>query len=290
MTNLLQLSRDLAALAALHAGSVVSLRGRTGAASGFVWRDGLLVTADEPFDTDEGLHANFADGRAVPARLVGFDPSTDVALLRVDAPTPPPVPLDAAAPLAVGELALALGRTGDGPLAAMGVVAAAGPGWRSMRGGRIDALLRLDLRLDPLGEGGLAVDAAGRAFGMTVLGPRRRALAIPAATVERVAAQLLARGRVARGYLGLGLQPVRVDGREERGFLVASVDPDGPGRAAGLAQGDVLVGWDGEPLPKLRALLARLDPDSVGREVRLAALRGGEPREVRLVIGERPAE
>jgi len=112
---------------------------------------------------------------------------------------------------------------------------------------------------------------------------------IPAATIERVAAHLLRHGRMARGYLGLGLQPVRLDGTGEEGVLVSSVAGDGPGRQAGVLQGDIIARFAGERVGGMRTLMTRLGPESVGRTVDLALLRGGEERVVTLTIGERPA-
>jgi S1-C subfamily serine protease len=123
---------------------------------------------------------------------------------------------------------------------------------------------------------------------MAVWGPRRRVLVIPSATIERVAPILASHGRVARGYLGLGLQAVAVDGGEGAGAMVMSVDRNGPGAAAGIHQGDVIVAWNGAPLRDLQALLRALGPDSVGQTVSLALWRGGEGREVVLTIAERP--
>jgi S1-C subfamily serine protease len=157
-----------------------------------------------------------------------------------------------------------------------------------MRGGEIDARIELDLSLRRRAEGGIALDADGRAFGMTVFGPRRRVLVIPGATIARVGAQLESHGKVARGYLGLGLQPVRLDRDSGVGAMVMSVDPQGPGAKAGVLQGDVITAWDGKPLGSVGALLRALGPDSVGSKVALSVSRGGETRTVDLVISQRP--
>jgi S1-C subfamily serine protease len=254
-------------------------------ASGFVWREGVVVTADEALEGEEGFHVHLPDGSRAEATLAGRDPSTDVALLRVAGALPGPLPLVDGS-RSVGEIVLALGRSAEGPVAAMGVVGALGPAWRSLRGGNIDARVTLGLRLPRAAEGGVAVDAEGRAFGMAVFGPRRSALVIPAATIERVAPRLLEHGRIARGYLGLGLQPIRLEESGETAVLIVSVDPGGPGRRAGLVQGDILVAFDGQPVQGLRQ---RLGPDSVGRTVQLTVLRGGERRAVAITIGESPA-
>ena len=288
MTTLLpDLSRALAAAAAQGAASVVGIEGPRTRASGFVWREGLVVTADEALEAEEGLSVRLPDGSQAPATLAGRDPSTDVALLRVEGALPAPVALDPATPRALGEVALAVGRGEHGSMASMGIVGTVGPAWRSLRGGRIDARLGLDLRLRGAMEGGLVLDADGRAWGMAVSGPRRSALAIPAATVERVAAHLLSHGRVARGYLGLGLQPVRL-GDGAAGAVVTSLDEDGPARAAGVLQGDILLRFGGEPVGAM-GFRQRLGPESVGQEVELGLLRGGEPRTVTLRVAERPA-
>jgi S1-C subfamily serine protease len=120
---------------------------------------------------------------------------------------------------------------------------------------------------------------------MAVLGARR-VLVIPAATIARVASRLETHGRIARGYLGLGLQPVKLD--DGIGAMVMSVDKAGPSAAAGIRQGDVIVGWNDEKISGVRALLRALGPDSVGATVDVAVRRGGEPVRVKLTVGERP--
>jgi S1-C subfamily serine protease len=173
------------------------------------------------------------------------------------------------------------------PTAAFGVVSRATGPWRSLRGGEIDARIELDLRLRRTAEGGLVLDMTGQAVGMAVFGPRRRVLVIPSATIERVAPKLESQGRVARGYLGLGLQPVAIDGSDGSGTMVMSVDPHGPGAQAGIHQGDILISWNGEPIPHVQSLLRALGPESVGQTVALALSRTGQTQQVSLTITER---
>jgi S1-C subfamily serine protease len=283
-SSLETLSTGLADFVALVSPSIVRVDSTRSRSSGFVWRPNLIVTADEALAEEGEVAVAVTGGARHPATIVGRDASTDVALLRVEGVALPTVTLRTL-PLRAGELALAVG---GGALAHWGVVAAAGPSWRSMRGGEIDARIELDVRLRREAEGGLALDARGWAFGMTVFGPRRRTLVIPAATIDRVAAQLERHGRIRRGYLGLGLQPVRTEDDGAAGAIIISVDKNGPGASAGLHQGDVVVNWDGQPLSDVAALLRTLGPDSVGRNVAIGLRRGGAPLQLTLTVGERP--
>jgi S1-C subfamily serine protease len=165
------------------------------------------------------------------------------------------------------------------------VTSLAGGPWRSLRGGDIDARIELEVRLRHSHQGGLALNASGDAIGMAVSGARR-VLVIPTTTIDRVVARLETHGRIARGYLGLGLQPVKLD--DGVGAMVMSVDSTGPSAAAGIRQGDVIIGWNDEKLSGVRSLLRSLGPDSVGSVVDVAIRRAGEPARFKLTIGERP--
>ena len=214
-------------------------------------------------------------------------PRTDIALLRVDRSDLQPISLTTSA-VDAGALVIAVGAEDGKPTVAFGVVSRAAGPWRSLRGGEIDARIELDLRLRRSAEGGLVLDAAGQSIGMAVFGPRRRVLVIPSTTIERVAAKLESHGHIARGYLGLGLQPVAIDGNDGSGAMVMSVDPHGPGALAGIHQGDILVAWNGEPIRHMRSLLRALGPDSVGQTVTLGLRRAGQTQQVPLTITERP--
>jgi S1-C subfamily serine protease len=257
---------------------------RRSRASGFVLKPGLVVTADEMLADEGEIAVRLADGATRAATVAGRDHTTDVALLKVDTAGLTPARFATATPT-VGSLALVVAADQGAPTAALGVVSLAGPRWRSLRGGDIDSRIELDVRLPHSRQGGLALDAAGAAIGMAVLGPRR-VLVIPAATIDRVAPKLETRGRIARGYLGLGLQPVRLD--DGVGAMVMSVDKAGPSASAGVRQGDVIVGWNNDRITGVRPLLRALGPDSVGSSVDVAILRGGEPMQLKVIIGERP--
>ncbi len=279
-------SAALADLVRTSGPTLVSVQSERARSSGFAWRPGLIVAAESALADDAALSIVAHDGASSAARIVGRDPSTDVALLSIERTDLPAAAAAAQSP-PTGALAIVVGARDGKPAASFGVVAFAGPQWRSMRGGLIDARVELDAGLRRSSEGGLALDASGRAFGMAVFGPRRRTLIIPMATIDRVAELLRTKGRIARGYLGLGLQPVKLDAGGI-GAMATSVDSKGPGGAAGVRQGDVIVAWNGEPIRGIHHLLRALGPDSVGSSVRLSLRRAGEATEVVLTIGERP--
>ncbi|WFU42060.1 S1C family serine protease [Bradyrhizobium sp. CB82] len=282
-TPLVALSSALSDVAARAAPSLVSVHSHRLRASGFAWKAGLIITADEALADEGEVEIRLADGSTRTATIAGRDHTTDIALLRADADIPP-VKLTSAAP-ALGSLAIVVAADRGAPTASLGIVSLAGPRWRSLRGGDIEARIELDVRLRHSHEGGLALNAQGEPFGMAVQGPRR-VLVIPGATIERIAAQLETRGRIARGYLGLGLQPVRLD--DGVGAMVMNVDKSGPSAAAGIRQGDVIVAVNDEKLAGVRALSRSLGPESVGSVVDVAVRRGGEPVNFKVTIGERP--
>jgi len=257
--------------------------GRT--ATAFHWGGGFYVTAEEAIEPDEEQQLILASGETVSAELVGRDPSTGVALLKPGTDAPAAV-LEKADPVRPGHLIVAAGRDGALPLAILGTVGEAGPSWRSLRGGVIDRRINLAVMAGGRFEGGPVLDAKGRLVGMLLFGPRRRALVIPHETIERTVAALKSKGHVSRGYLGAGLHPIRHGGVQ--GAMVMSLDEEGPAKAAGMVLGDIVTAWNGEPVPGPRELIRKLGPDSAGATVTLGVLRGGEARELAIVIGEKP--
>lgn len=282
--SLASISSSLTDVVARTAPMIVSVHSHRLRASGFVWKPGFIVTADETLADEGDISVELADGTERAATLAGRDHTTDIALLRVDTANIAPAPLSATVP-ALGSLAVVVAAERGVPTASLAMVSLVGERWRSLRGGEIDARVELDVRLRHSHQGGLAVDAAGQAIGMAVLGPRR-VIVIPAATIARVAARLESHGRIARGYLGLGLQPVRLD--EGVGAMVMNVDKQGPAAAAGIRQGDVIVGFNDQQVTGVRSLARALGPESVGSVVDVAVRRAGEPVQFKLTIGERP--
>ena len=281
------LSNSFAGLVAQTAPHVVEVESRRSLASGFVWRDGFVVTPDESLAEEGAVRIETADGTVLDAEVVGRDAATDVALLRVAGLIQTPVAFDKQ-PVRPGALALIVGAAESGPLVAHAMVAVVGPGWQSMRGGTIDVRLELDLRLRRRAEGSLAVNGEGAAFGMAVRGPRGRTLVIPAATIERIAGALAANGRVPVAYLGAGLRDVVVGEDRSRGAMVMSVDPHGPAARAGIDQGDIVLSWSGVRQRHVGMLLQTLRATPVGAAVTLEIRRAGATRDVIVTIGDRP--
>ena len=296
--SLLALSRQLEHLAEAVAHAVVGIRLHERlVASGLVWKPGVVITASDPLEADDDISVIAGAGKPVSEQFAGRDPTTDVAVLRLGDNLPEPATMTMSEAARVGQMVLALGRGEDGVIANLGMVSVAGGPWQSMRGGNIDSLIRLDMRLSRRAEGGLVVDSEGRVLGMTVFGPRQTTLVIPMSTIERVGAQLLADGRIRRGYLGVGLHGIRLDEAlaaslslpDRRAIMVVSVDPNGPARTAGVLVGDVIVQFDGEAVSGVRSLFARLTPESVGKSAELKMLRAGQIATARVAIGASPA-
>ena len=296
---LLSLSNDLAGAVERAGRATVAVNARQRVpSSGVQWRPGIVVTADHTIERDEDITVTLPDGRTVPATLAGRDPGTDLAVLKVQGVEWPAAEIGDAAALKVGHVVLAVARPGEhGLSASVGVVSYLGEAWRTWRGGQIDRFVRPDLTLYPGFSGGPLVDVQGRVMGVNTSGlSRGGALAIPASTVQRVADQLVATGRIARGYLGIGMQPVTVpDALKSKlglatggGLVVVSVQPGGPAEKAGVLIGDILVALDGKPVADTDDVQALLDPERVGKSIAATVIRGGEVAALTVTVGERP--
>jgi S1-C subfamily serine protease len=268
-------------------------------ASGVLWSpDGVVVTAHHIVERDENIQVSLPDqdtgSQSVPATLVGRDPSTDVAVLRIEAPDLTASAWDDASDLRVGHLVLALGRPGRTTQATMGIVSALGDSWRTPAGGQVDRYLQTDLVMYPGFSGGPLVDMAGRVLGLNTSALIRGiSVTVPTTTVRQVVETLLSHGRMRRGYLGVGAQPVRLPANleqelgQETGLLLVSVEPDGPAGRGGLLLGDTIVTFDGQPVRHMDDLLALLGGDKVGAEVPVRIVRGGLVQELTVTVGER---
>jgi S1-C subfamily serine protease len=273
------------------------LEGGQHGVSGTVWREGVAVTAEHTVRGLQQVTVAFPSGGTATATVAGRDPGTDMAVLKLAKNGVTPPEFGDPAKLRVGHLVLAVGRRNEEGLStSYGVISAIGGAWRTWQGGRVDRYLRLDMVAFPGFSGGPLIDVEGRVLGVNTSGPRRSVLTIPQSTVDQVVKQILETGRVARGYLGAGLQAVKLAapvrqalaGKHDTGLLIISIAPDGPAEHAGLLIGDILVAVDGKAVTDPAELRATLDPESVGRTVRLQIARGGKPTELGLTVGERP--
>ncbi len=297
MSTVFQSLSDAAAGIVESAGqSLVRVEGRQRMpASGVLWSaDGLIVTSHHVVERDDNLQVGLPDGRTVPATLVGRDPSTDLALLQVQASGLAAATWVDAGELRVGNFVLAVGRPGRTVQATLGIVSALGGGFRTGGGGEIDRYLQTDVVMYPGFSGGALVEAGGRVAGINTSALMRGvSLAIPAATVRRVVETLAAHGQVPRGYLGVGVQPVRLADAvaqqvgQETGLMVMSVEEGGPAAEAGLVQGDLLLALDGERVGHLDALQAALQSNRAGKQVPLRLVRGGAVQEISLTVGRK---
>lgn len=296
--SLLALSNNLADAVERAGSAVVAVNARHRLpSSGVHWRSGVIVTADHTVRRDEEITVTLPDNRTVPAKLVGRDSSTDLAVLQLQDVELPTAEIGDTESLKIGHMVLAVARPGESGLSAsLGVVSAKGGAWRSWCSGQIDQFVRLDLMLYPGFSGGPLVDATGNIVGINTSGPRNMVLAIPVATVNRVIDTLLEKGRVARGYLGLGMQPVLLPDTLKNtlnlssngGVIVVNIEPDGPGDRAGVLIGDVLLSLDGKPVSDTRDVQTSLSPESVGKTLKVQLIRGGTLVEVAITVGERP--
>ena len=294
------LSNDLAGAVDRAGQSVVAIHARRRIpASGIHWRPGIIVAAHHTIQRDDDITVSLVDGTTAAATLAGRDPTTDLAVLKVDDAKVPVASLADGAGIRVGALVLALGRPGSAVTASLGVISTVGGEWRTWHGGSIDRFVRLDISIYDGFSGGPLVDAAGRVLGVNTSGlSRGAALAIPVTTVNRVVDQLLKSGRVARGYLGLGMQAVRLPAPlverlslpNDVGLMVVSAEPGGPGDTAGILIGDVLIAIADKPVGDPTEVLSLLGGDQIGKSLATRIIRAGESKTVSITIGERPRE
>jgi S1-C subfamily serine protease len=265
-------------------------RGRevAGQGSGFVFTpDGFVLTNSHVIHRSRMVTVELAAGRSVAAQVIGEDPDTDVAVLRIHGSDLPYAPLGDSSALRVGQLAVAIGNPlGFQSTVTAGVVSALGRSFRSITGRLIDDVIQTDAALNPGNSGGPLVNSRGEVIGVNtavILPAQGICFAVGINTVKVVASQLMKHGRVRRGYLGIGGQNIALDAGAARalgmpggGVLVLSVEPDSPAEHAGVTPGDVLIALQGEPVSGIDDLHRLLSEDRIDREVELTVLRQHE--------------
>ena len=297
--NTLQsLSRDLANVVEQAGAAVVAVNARRHlSSSGVYWRDGVIVTAAHTLRRTENISVILSSGETVAATIAGADSSTDLAVLKITSPKLNVPSFGDTSQLKIGHIILAVGRgTQRGLNATLGIVGVLSGAWRSWRGGLIDQFIGLDLDLHPGAAGGPLVDPHGRILGINTSGlSRNTELTIPVSTVNRVVEQLLEKGHIGRGYLGLGMYAIPLPEELQSalalsggsGLIVVSVEPEGPGAKAGVLLGDVIVALEDKAVSNIRDLQTFLESESVGKTIPVSLVRSGKPVELKVTIGER---
>jgi S1-C subfamily serine protease len=287
--------------------AVVSVETR-GAGSGFVFTpDGFILTNSHVVRGGrrnradrERLRVRFPDGRNSPARLVGDDPDSDVAVIRTELANVPSATLGESRGLRVGQLVIAIGNPlGFQSSVTAGVVSALGRSLRSTTGRLIDDVIQTDAALNPGNSGGPLVNSRGEVVGINtavILPAQGICFAVGISTAAAVAVELMRHGWIRRGYLGISGQNVAVPRQlrrehglqQERGILVTGIESDGPADKADVLPGDIIVGFEQQPLAGLDDLHRLLIGDRIGRDSRLTILRGNDRRELTIRVSERP--
>jgi serine protease DegQ len=291
------LSQSLADAVATASQSIVTVNGRQRMpATGIHWRTGIIVTADHVVERDDELTVTLPDGQTVPASLIGRDPSTDIAALKVDGLQIPAATF-ADEEIRIGQFVLALGRAGSTiPSASFGVISTANGPWRTGNGGQIDQLVSADITMYPGFSGGPLVNSLGQVLGVNTSHLTRSfAITIPAVTVNKVLDQLLSHGRIARGYLGLYMQPLRIPDplkaqlslSSDSGLIVMGVESGSPAEQGGFFIGDILLTIDNTPISDTREVHALLTGDKIGQTLQVQIIRGGNLQSIAAIIGER---
>jgi S1-C subfamily serine protease len=296
-TELLNFSNALAEAVAAAAPSVVQVQGRRRPASGVVYADNIVVTMARALGREDGLDIRRHDGQTLDAEVVGWDPTTGLAVLRANGLETNPL-LPSAAPARVGNIALALARSWSNAVtASAGIVSVIGGPLATGRRRAIDHVLRTTAPMHDGFAGGAFVDASGALLGITTASAiRGLGVVIPASIAWQTVAGVLEHGGLKRGYLGISGQSARLAanqkdaiGRDEA-LVVVGVPSGSPAASAGLLVGDVLFELDGHAVGSPEHLLDLLAGYRVGREAALRVLRGGAAMDVRVTIGERPAD
>ena len=290
------LSDGLADAVAKVEPAVMRIYGRRGrSSSGVVHADGLVLTASHSVERDEDLSVGVPGGGTHEARLLGRDPSTDLAVLGVEG-----LGIGAAGAAEgearVGQISLAVGRParGEGIRASLGIVSAVGGPLRMGRGARLERYVQTDATPYLGLSGGPLVDSKGDVLGiLTAAFGKGSAFAVPAELAWAVAKKLAEGGSIKRGYLGILSQPVRLPesqraGLTQRGgLLVVGVEDGSPAGEGGVLLGDIITTLDGQPVEETEDLLRLLAGEKVGKEMPVGMMRGGELATVRLTVGAR---
>jgi S1-C subfamily serine protease len=275
---------------------------RRGTGSGFVFTpDGFILTNSHVVHGARSIRASFADGTRYDADLVGDDPDTDVAVIRIGGHQLPAVILGSSRALRVGQLAIAIGNPyGFQHTVTAGVVSALGRSLRSATGRLIDDVIQTDAALNPGNSGGPLVNSRGEVIGVnTAIIPFAQGICFATAidTAKWVVEQLLRFGRVRRAYIGVAGATIPLSRRAVRfhglgagaGVRVESLETGGAAERAGIEPGDVIIGYDGEEIAGVDELHRLLDGERIGKATRVTLLRRAQKIDLPIRAAEMPA-
>ena len=273
---------------------LVSVYSRRWPTSGIAFdADGTFIAANHAIEREDNLSILTADGREAKATLLGRDPSLDLAVLKAEVPLTPPTWVDPST-LKVGQLVLGIFKPDHKVRARLGLLSGLDEGFHTPGGGKVEQSITVDISTRSLSALALS-DVQGRFFGFHLSGfGRGRGLSLPATTLQRVVAQLKQHGKVRRGYLGVGTQPVRIPealkaaAQSGVGLLVTALEPGSPAEAGGLSLGDVLVAINGTPVRDVGDLWNVLGDDQVGTSITARIIRTGKLSDFTLSVGQRP--
>ncbi len=270
--------------------------GRWRGGTGTVWtKDGHIVTSNHVVGQMREVEVGFSDGTKSTAKVVGRDPFSDIALLKVDNDHLTPVETGNSDSLKVGQFILALANPfGRTPSATSGIVTNPAYSVRGWWGGTMDKVVVTDARLNPGYSGGPLIDAKGKIVGINAAYANNRGLSVPVNTVKTVVDKLMHDGRIKRAYMGITADSINLPDRlseqsdigQKEGLIVYGVDQDSAARQAGLALGDVIVKLDGKPVENLVDLRTLLDDKAIGKQVKLSVLRGEKLTELTITPTE----
>jgi len=293
-------SRTVAAVAARVSPSVVNIRVQhqspegtgEGGGSGFVITlDGFIVTNSHVVHGAKKMTVTLADGQSFPAWLIGDDPESDLAVIRIDAPGLAPARLGDSNAIRVGQIAIAIGSPyGFQQTVTAGVVSALGRSIRAQSGRLVDNIIQTDAALNPGNSGGPLMNSRGEVIGVNtavILPAQGICFAIASNTVELVAAWLIKEGRIRRSWIGVAGQNAPIHTRVVRfhhlpvteGVLIVGVEPHSPAAEAGLREGDILVAFKDEPVASIDQLQRRLVAAEIGVKSLVTILRHTEKLE-----------